>query len=108
MKATALFSIIILFLLISSSITSAGQFYSYRDRVIICLVTLEHADANQLADVLAPFLSPHGNISAYPPTNALIIKDQPSVVKMLIKAVKGRPDLSECQNFDHVPEGTDK
>jgi hypothetical protein len=99
MKATALFSIIILFLLISSSITSAGQFYSYRDRVIICLVTLEHADANQLADVLAPFLSPHGN---------LIIKDQPSVVKMLIKAVKGRPDLSECQNFDHVPEGTDK
>ena len=107
MKATALFSIL-LFLLISSSITSAGQLYSYRERVIICMLTLEHADAEQLADVLAPFLSPHGKISAYPPTNTLIIKDQPSVVRMLIKVIKGRPDLSECQNFDHVPEGNDK
>ena len=84
---------------------NAGQLYSYQERVIICMVPLEHADAEQLADTLAPFLSPQGKISAYSPTNTLIIKDQPSVVKMLIKAIKGKADLSECQNFEHVPEG---
>ncbi len=70
------------------------------------MVPLEHADAKQLADVLAPFLSPQGKILAYSSTNTLIIKDQPSVVKMLIKAIKGKADLSECQNFEHLPQGS--
>jgi len=52
-----------------------------------------------LADVLAPFISPQGSIAAYSPTNTLIIRDQISVVKDLIKVIKGKPDLSECQNF---------
>ncbi len=72
------------------------------------MLPLEHADAEQLADVLAPFLSPQGNIATYSPTNTLIIKDQPSVVRMLIKAIKGKEDLSECQNFQNVPEGSNK
>jgi len=72
------------------------------------MVTLEYADAEKLADTLAPFLSPQGKISAYSPTNILIIKDQPSVVKMLIKVIKGREDLSECLNFDQVPERNKK
>ena len=79
-----------------------------RQRVIICLVTLEHADAEQLVEVLAPFLSPHGKIVAYPPSNTLIIKDHPSVVEMLVKVIKGRPDLSECQSSKNpTPEGLD-
>ena len=98
----------ILILLIFSSMANAGQLYSYRERVILCMVPLEHADAEQLADTLAPFLSPQGKIAAYSPTNTLIIKDQPSVVRMLIKVIKGKSDLSECQNFEHVPEGNDK
>ena len=49
------------------------------------MVPLEYADAEQLADVMAPFLSPQGNIAAYSPTNTLIIKDQPEVVKGLSK-----------------------
>ena len=68
------------------------------------MVPLEHADAEKLADTLAPFLSSQGKISAYSPTNTLIIKDQPSVVRMLLKAIKGREDLSECQNFQNGPE----
>ena len=72
------------------------------------MVPLEHADAEQLADTLAPFLSPQGKISAYAPTNTLIIKDHPSVVRMLIKVIKGKSDLSECQNFEHVREGNNK
>ena len=63
------------------------------------MLPLKNADAEQLADVLAPFLSPQGKIAAYSPTNTLIFKDQPSVVQMLIKVIKGTSDLSECQNF---------
>ena len=107
MKAPALL-VKILILLILSSITNAGQLYSYQQRVIFCMMPLDHADAEQLADVLAPFLSPRGKIAGYSPTNTLIIRDQPSVVKMLIKAVKGRADLTECQNFEHVPESNDQ
>jgi len=29
-------------------------------------------------------------------------------VRMLIKVIKGRADLSECQNFENVPEGSKK
>ncbi len=72
------------------------------------MLPLEHSDAEQLADVLAPFLSPQGKIAAYSPTNTLIIKDQSSVVRMLIKVIKGIADLSECQNFENVPEGSKK
>ena len=98
----------ILILLIFLCMANTGQLYSYQERVIICMVPLEHADAEQLAETLAPFLSPQGKISAYSPTNTLIIKDQPSVVRMLLKVIKGRSDLSECQNFEHVPEENNK
>ena len=107
MKASALLAKILL-LLIFLCMINAGPLNSYQERVIICMLPLEHADAEQLVDTLAPFLSPHGKITAYSPTNTLIIKDQPSVVRMLIKAIKGRSDLSECQNFEHVPEGNNK
>ena len=103
MKVSALIAKILI-LLIFLSMANAGQLYSYQERVIICMVPLEHADAEQLADTLAPFLSPQGKISAYSPTNTLIIKDQPSVVRMLIKVIKGKADLSECQNFQNGPE----
>ncbi len=105
MKASALLAKILI-LLIFSSVVNAAQLYSYQERVILCMVPLEHADAKQLADVLAPFLSPQGKILAYSSTNTLIIKDQTSVVKMLIKAIKGKADLSECQNFEHLPQGS--
>jgi len=93
-------------LVIFLSIANAGQLYSVQERVIICMLSLEYADAEQLADVLAPFLSPQGKIAAYSPTNTLIIKDQPSVVKMLIKVIKGKEDLSECESFKNGPEGS--
>ena len=80
---------------------TAGQLNSYQERLIFCMVPLEHADAEQMADVLAPFLSPQGKLGAYSPTNTLIIKDQPEVVKILIKVIKGKADLSECQNYQN-------
>ena len=74
MKVSAIIAKILI-LLIFLSMANTGQLYSYQERVIICMVPLEHADAEQLADTLAPFLSSQGKISAYSPTNTLIIKD---------------------------------
>jgi type II secretory pathway component GspD/PulD (secretin) len=44
------------------------------------MIQLEHADAEHLASVLKPFLSPEGRIVPYKPTNTLIIKDRAPVV----------------------------
>lgn len=58
-----------------------------------------------MVSVLSPLLSPNGTITAYSPTNTLIIKDRSSVVQILVKAVKGTPDLSECENWKRAPGG---
>ena len=60
-------------------------------RIIVCMIQLEHADPEQLAVVLKPFLSPEGSIVPYPPTNTLIIKDREPVVNMLAEVIKGKP-----------------
>jgi len=61
------------------------------ERVVVCMIRLEHADAENLAAVLNPFLSPQGSIAAYAPTNTLIIKDRASIVDMLAEIIKGKP-----------------
>ena len=86
-------------LVIFLTIANAGQLYSYQERVIICMFPLDYADAEQMVDVLTPFLSQQGKLGAFSPTNTLIIEDHPEVVKMLIKVIKGTADLSECQNY---------
>jgi general secretion pathway protein D len=84
--------------------TAGGQSAAAQDnRMIVCLLTLAHADAEKLVTVLSPLLSPNGTITAYSHTNTLIIKDRSSVVQMLVKAVKGKPDLSECENWKRSP-----
>ena len=67
---------------------------SSEERVVICMIRLEHADAENLAAVLNPFLSPQGSIAAYAPTNTLIIKDRVSIVDMLAEIVKGKPCIT--------------
>ena len=61
------------------------------ERMVFCMIPLEHADAGELAAVLQPFLSPAGSIAPYRPTNTLIIRDRASVVDKLSTAIKGRP-----------------
>ncbi len=65
--------------------TSSGE------RMVVCMIRLEHADAEHLVGVLKPFLSPQGSLSAYAPTNTLIIKDRASIVNMLSEVIKGHP-----------------
>ncbi|CAB5084163.1 hypothetical protein D3OALGA1CA_4144 [Olavius algarvensis associated proteobacterium Delta 3] len=61
-------------------------------------------NAEELAVVLKPFLSSSGTILPYPQTNTLIIKAKKSIVRKLIKVVKGSEDLRVCQNFHETSE----
>ena len=65
---------------------------SRRDQVVIQVIQIDYADAEHLATVLAPLLSPTGRIAAYARINRLIIKDKASVVKRLVKIIKGPPE----------------
>ena len=62
------------------------------DPIVIQVVELDYADADHLAVVLAPLLSPEGRIVAYSRTNSLIIKDRASIVKALVEIIKGPID----------------
>jgi len=64
----------------------------FRDPIVIRVIHLDYADAEYLASVLAPLLSKDGRVVAYRPTNSLIIKDRASLVKTLVKIIKGEPD----------------
>jgi type II secretory pathway component GspD/PulD (secretin) len=63
-----------------------------REPIVIQVIHLDYADAEHLASVLAPLLSKDGRVVAYSPTNSLIIKDRASLVKKLVKIIKGVPD----------------
>ena len=65
------------------------------ERMVLCMIQLEHADAEELAVVLKPFLSPEGSIAPYRPTNTLIIRDLASIVDQLAIAIKGTPCTPE-------------
>ena len=85
-----LFATAIILGLLPSRFPRAQQKHiSSGERVVVCMIRLEHADAEHLAVVLKPFLSPQGSLSAYAPTNTLIIKDRASIVNMLAEILKG-------------------
>lgn len=66
--------------------------FHWNDPVIIELIRLDYANAEELARVLAPLLSKDGRIVSYGPANSLIIKDRASIVKRIMEIVKGRSE----------------
>ena len=85
------FLILLLVLLTPGFSPAQEKTTSSGERVIICMVQLEHADAEYLASVLKPFLSPQGSIVPDVHTNTLIIKDRAAIVNMLAEVIKGKP-----------------
>ena len=86
--------VLTLLLLAFLSLTFQDHSYSQelrqsKDPMVIRVVHLEHADAEHLASILSPFLTKDGKIVAYSPTNTLIIKDRESLVKELVRIIKG-------------------
>jgi type II secretory pathway component GspD/PulD (secretin) len=88
----------LIFLPVLSSISIAQQEKPPGGRIVVCMIQLEHADAEYLASVLKPFLSPEGSLTPYQPTNTLIIKDREPVVNMLSEAIKGKPCIPTSQS----------
>jgi type II secretory pathway component GspD/PulD (secretin) len=63
-----------------------------REPIVVRVIHLDYADAEHMASVLAPVLSKDGRVVAHTPTNSLIIRDRASLVKELLKIIKGVPD----------------
>lgn len=81
--------LLILLLILYADPLYAQDFVPPGDPIIIQIIDLEYADAEELAKTLEPFLSPQGRITAYGPSNSLIIKDRKSIVKAIVKVIKG-------------------
>jgi type II secretory pathway component GspD/PulD (secretin) len=97
LKTIQIISAFIVLLCLFNFVKNAGaQPLTNENQTIICLLNLEHADADQFVPVLSSFLSPQGKITAYSPTNTLIISDRAEMVKKIVKVVKGHSDLSDC------------
>ena len=86
-----IFDLVLIFLPVLSGISMAQQEKPPEGRIVVCMIQLEHADAEYLAAVLKPFLSPEGSLAGYQPTNTLIIRDREPVVNMLSEVIKGKP-----------------
>ena len=80
-----------LFLVASLSFTGGvyAQNPGGHEPMVIKVIRLDHADAAELASVLRPLLTKDGRITAYSPTNMLIIRDKKSLVEQLVKLIKG-------------------
>jgi general secretion pathway protein D len=58
------------------------------DRMVTHLVPLKHADINEVRNMLTPLVSKDGNITAYGPSNTIILTDLASNVNRLVKIIK--------------------
>lgn len=85
-------AITLLITLVSFQSSSAQATAPQGDPIVIRVIDLDYADAEDLATILAPLLSPEGRIVAYARTNSLIIKDRASVVKRIVEIIKGPCD----------------
>jgi len=94
------FLILLLVLLTSGYSPAQEKTTSSGECVIVCMIQLEHADAEYLASVLIPFLSPKGSIVSDVHTNTMIIKDRASIVNMLAEIIKGKPCTPISQPSD--------
>jgi len=92
--------LILVLVLLFTEFSLAQQAKKVGGRIIVCMIQLEHADAEYLASVLKPFLSPQGSIVPDVQTNTLIIKDRASIVSMLAEIIKGKP----CAAVSEQPE----
>ena len=93
-------ALVLILVLLCAGLSLAKQAKKVGGPIIVCMIQLEHADAEYLATVLKPFLSPQGSIVPYKMTNTLIIKDRAPVVNMLAEIIKGKP----CTPIPEQPE----
>jgi type II secretory pathway component GspD/PulD (secretin) len=101
MKRFSVFSAapVLLLILFPTCFSLAQRKTTPGERIVVCMLRLEHAAAEELAEVLQPLLSPAGRIVPYRPTNTLILRDRASVVSVLSEATK----VSPCTPISEQP-----
>ncbi len=81
-----------------------------REPIVVKVVYLDYADAEELASVLAPLLSKEGRVVPYRPTNTLIIRDRASLVRKLVRIIKGpagpQGDCLDCLSGKEAEKGS--
>ena len=87
----SLFLILLLVLLTPGFSRAQDKTPSSGGPIIVCMIQPEHADAEYLATVLKPSLSPQGIILPYKTTNPLITTDRAPVVNILAEMIKAKP-----------------
>jgi general secretion pathway protein D len=58
------------------------------DRMVTHLVPLRYADINEVRNMLTPLVSKDGNITAYGPSNTIILTDLSSNINRLVKIIQ--------------------
>ncbi len=58
------------------------------DRMVTHLVPLKNADINEVRNMLTPLISKDGNITAYGPSNTIILTDLSSNINRLVKIIQ--------------------
>jgi general secretion pathway protein D len=58
------------------------------DRMVTHLVPLRYADINEVRNMLTPLISKDGNITAYGPSNTIILTDLASNINRLVKIIQ--------------------
>ena len=77
------------FICLDPFVAHSQQSRPHGEPIIIKVIHLDHANAEQLASTLGPLLTKDGRITAYPPTNTIIIRDRKSQVEKLVRVIKG-------------------
>jgi type II secretory pathway component GspD/PulD (secretin) len=98
LRLSSLLTLVLLGLIYAYSVHAQEPRF-IREPIVVRVLQLDYADAEQLASVLAPFLSKEGQIVPYRPTNCLIIKDRKSVVEALVKIIKGNSKSLNGDDF---------
>lgn len=91
-RAIFTLALTIAIILVSFQVCSAQVIVPKGDPLVIQVIQLDYADAENLVTVLTPLLSPEGRMVADSRTNSLIIRDRTSVFRKLVEVIKGPID----------------
>lgn len=67
------------------------------DEIVVRVVPVTHVSATQLVPVLRPLMSQAGSVTAYLPSNSLILAGTASNIKRLVEVVRQMDDSNETQ-----------
>lgn len=74
----------------------------YGDDIMIQVIPVEHVPAEQLVPVLRPLMPQSSNVSAYSPSNMIILSGQANNIKQISRIIS-QVDTSSANGIDIIP-----